>query len=63
VGATNSTITEMHGCLCNVCFTFDNIDIYLHVSCQTPPMTSSLAAHSTPSQNASPRTLLNEIST
>jgi hypothetical protein len=29
--AANSTITKMHGCLCNVCFTFNNIDIYLQV--------------------------------
>jgi hypothetical protein len=27
--ATNSTITETHGRLRNICFTFDNIDIYL----------------------------------
>jgi hypothetical protein len=32
-------------------------------SCQMPPMTSSLAVHSTPSQNASPKTLLMKIST
>jgi hypothetical protein len=29
--ATNSTITEMHGHLHNICFTFDDTDIYLQV--------------------------------
>jgi hypothetical protein len=29
--AANSTITETHGRLRNICFTFDNIDIYLQV--------------------------------
>jgi hypothetical protein len=29
--AANSTITKMHGCLCNVHFTFNDIDIYLQV--------------------------------
>jgi hypothetical protein len=29
--ATNSTITKMHSRLCNVRFTFDDIDIYLQV--------------------------------
>jgi hypothetical protein len=29
--AANSTITETHGRLHNICFTFDNIDIYLQV--------------------------------
>jgi hypothetical protein len=29
--AANSTITEMHSCLCNIQFTFDDIDIYLQV--------------------------------
>jgi hypothetical protein len=29
--ATNSTITKTHGCLCNIHFTFNNIDIYLQV--------------------------------
>jgi hypothetical protein len=29
--ATNSTIIEMHGCLRNIRFTFDDIDIYLQV--------------------------------
>jgi hypothetical protein len=29
--AANSTITEMHGCLRNIRFTFDDIDIYLQV--------------------------------
>jgi hypothetical protein len=29
--ATNSTITKMHGCLRNIRFTFDDIDIYLQV--------------------------------
>jgi hypothetical protein len=29
--AANSTITEMHGCLRNIQFTFDDIDIYLQV--------------------------------
>jgi hypothetical protein len=29
--AANSTVTETHGHLCNIRFTFDNIDIYLQV--------------------------------
>jgi hypothetical protein len=29
--AANSTITKTHGCLCNIHFTFDDIDIYLQV--------------------------------
>jgi hypothetical protein len=29
--AANSTVTETHGCLRNICFTFDDIDIYLQV--------------------------------
>jgi hypothetical protein len=29
--AANSTITEMHGCLHNIRFTFDEINIYLQV--------------------------------
>jgi hypothetical protein len=62
--AANPTITETHGRLCNIRFTFDDIDIYLQVQVmQNAHTTSSSAAHSTPSQNASPRTSLTEIST
>jgi hypothetical protein len=42
IEATNSTITEMHGHLRNIRFTFDDIDIYLQVHVRGHPSVSLL---------------------
>jgi hypothetical protein len=43
--AANSTITEMHGCLRNIRFTFDDIDIYLQVQVMPNPPYNILLSH------------------
>jgi hypothetical protein len=54
--ATNSTVTKTHGHLCNICFTFDDIDIYLQVQVMPNAPYDILLGRSMPSPNASPRT-------
>jgi hypothetical protein len=64
--AANSTITETHGHLHNICFTFDDIDIYLQVQVMpNAPYNILLGCpfYALMELNASPRTSLMEIST